>query len=95
MDFLSYSIIFCYLGGLLTFLISLKHFLLILLSLEFMMLAIFLGVYFFNSFVSTGSYFSMIYLTVVVCEGVLGLSIMVSIIRSCGNDNLMSLSCLW
>nr|APX39713.1 NADH dehydrogenase subunit 4L [Cassida rubiginosa] len=84
-----------YLSGLVVFLLSFKHFLFILLSLEFMMLSIFLSLYSLFSFSIINIFFSMIYLTMVVCEGVLGLSIMVSIVRSSGNDNLLSLTSLW
>nr|APX39457.1 NADH dehydrogenase subunit 4L [Cassida denticollis] len=84
-----------YLSGVTVFLLSFKHFLFILLSLEFMMLSIFLTMYSLFSFSVMNIFFSMIYLTMVVCEGVLGLSVMVSIVRSAGNDNLLSLTSLW
>nr|AYP72681.1 NADH dehydrogenase subunit 4L [Cassida sp. EMHAU-15090501] len=86
---------FMYLSGMAVFLFSFNHFLFVLLSLEFMMLAIFLFLFFLLSMMMINLFFSMIYLTMVVCEGVLGLSIMVSVIRFSGNDNLMSLSSLW
>lgn len=37
----------------------------------------------------------MIYLTIAVCEGVLGLSIIVMRIRSVGNEFIISLNSLW
>lgn len=95
MDFLNYLTIMIYLRGLVVFLLSFKHFLFILLSLEFIMLSIFLRLYSLFSFSIMNIFFSIIFLTMVVCEGVLGLSIMVRIVRSSGNDNLLSLTSLW
>nr|QUB07029.1 NADH dehydrogenase subunit 4L [Glyphocassis sp. N62] len=95
MNVLNYLIIFMYLSGFFVFLISMSHFLMVLLSLEFMMLSIFLLMFYLFSYLSTNIFFSMIYLTMAVCEGVLGLSVMVLLIRSSGNDNVMSLSFLW
>lgn len=95
MDFLNYLIILIYLSGVVVFLLSFKHFLLILLRLEFIMLSIFLRIYSLFSFSIINIFFSIIYLTIVVCEGVLGLSVMVRIVRSSGNDNLLSLTSLW
>nr|AFU50153.1 NADH dehydrogenase subunit 4L [Arescus labiatus] len=87
--------IFMYLGGVMSFLLNRKHFLSLLLSLEFMMLALFLFLFFFIESSFFNLFFSMIYLLVVVCEGVLGLSLMVLMIRVSGSDMLMSFSFLW
>nr|APX39240.1 NADH dehydrogenase subunit 4L [Hypocassida subferruginea] len=88
-------VIIMYLSGVFVFLFSFNHFLFILLSLEFIMLSIFLSLYSLFTFNLMNIFFSMIYLTMAVCEGVLGLSVMVSIVRSSGNDNLLSLTSLW
>lgn len=95
MDLLNYLIIFIYLRGIFVFLISFKHFLFILLRLEFIMLSIFLSLYSFFSLTIINIFFSIIYLTMAVCEGVLGLSVIVRVVRSSGNDNLIRLTSLW
>nr|ATL63086.1 NADH dehydrogenase subunit 4L [Cassida circumdata] len=95
MNMYIYFMAFMYLSGLFIFLFFFKHFLYILLSLEFMMLSIFWLMYYIFSFMSMNTFFSMIYLTMAVCEGVLGLSVMVLLIRSSGNDGVLSLSSLW
>nr|QUB07016.1 NADH dehydrogenase subunit 4L [Cassidinae sp. N35] len=92
---LDYFIIFMYISGTLIFVLSFHHFLFVLLSLEFIMLSIFFYMFYLFSFSCINLFFSMIFLTMVVCEGVLGLSMMVALIRSSGNDNIMSLTSLW
>lgn len=94
MDFLNYLIIVSYLRGIFVYLISFRHFLYILLSLEFIILSIFLCINSLFTFTVINIFFSIIYLTIVVCEGVLGLSVMVRIIRSSGNDNLLRMTSL-
>nr|YP_010320621.1 NADH dehydrogenase subunit 4L [Myra affinis]UJP67372.1 NADH dehydrogenase subunit 4L [Myra affinis] len=80
--------------GVWSFISHRKHFLNSLLSLEFMMLGIFwlLSI----SLVKVGMevYFSLVFLTLVACEGALGLSLLVLIVRSHGNDRYMSFSLL-
>nr|YP_009561690.1 NADH dehydrogenase subunit 4L [Scopura longa]QAT19801.1 NADH dehydrogenase subunit 4L [Scopura longa] len=71
-----------------------KHLLLTLLSLEFMVLSLFLILFFYLSLINYELYFSMVFLTFSVCEGALGLSILVSMIRSHGNDYFQSFSIL-
>lgn len=95
MDFLNYLIIIIYLRGIIIFLFSFNHFLFILLRLEFIILSVFLLINSLFSFSIINIFFSIIYLTIVVCEGVLGLSVIVRIIRSSGNDNLIRLTSLW
>nr|YP_011010351.1 NADH dehydrogenase subunit 4L [Metrocoris tigrinus]WPW46966.1 NADH dehydrogenase subunit 4L [Metrocoris tigrinus] len=69
-----------------------KHLLLTLLSLEYLVVIIFFSFFLFLNFYDSEYYFIIIFLTFSVCEGVLGLSILVSMIRCHGNDNLMNLS---
>nr|YP_011010520.1 NADH dehydrogenase subunit 4L [Ventidius harrisoni]WPW47148.1 NADH dehydrogenase subunit 4L [Ventidius harrisoni]WPW47161.1 NADH dehydrogenase subunit 4L [Ventidius harrisoni] len=71
-----------------------KHLLLTLLSLEYLVIVIFFSLFIFLSSFSGEYYFIIFFLTFSVCEGVLGLSILVSMIRCHGNDNLMSISSL-
>nr|AXA45535.1 NADH dehydrogenase subunit 4L [Paederus fuscipes] len=84
-----------YIMGLLSFCLKRKHFLLMLLSLEFIVLSLYLNMFIYLSYFNFEYYFSMIFLTMSVCEGALGLSILVSIIRTHGNDYFQSLNLLW
>nr|YP_009560659.1 NADH dehydrogenase subunit 4L [Gigantometra gigas]AZZ73264.1 NADH dehydrogenase subunit 4L [Gigantometra gigas]AZZ73277.1 NADH dehydrogenase subunit 4L [Gigantometra gigas]AZZ73290.1 NADH dehydrogenase subunit 4L [Gigantometra gigas]AZZ73303.1 NADH dehydrogenase subunit 4L [Gigantometra gigas] len=92
------SLIFWYMFicGLLIFLSLRKHLLLTLLSLEYLVVVIFFCFFYFLFMYGSEYNFIIIFLTFSVCEGVLGLSILVSMIRCHGNDNLMNLSgLLW
>nr|YP_010031472.1 NADH dehydrogenase subunit 4L [Acroneuria carolinensis]QOV02863.1 NADH dehydrogenase subunit 4L [Acroneuria carolinensis] len=71
-----------------------KHLLLTLLSLEFMVLSLFIFMFLYLSSMSYELFFSMVFLTFSVCEGALGLSILVSMIRTHGNDYFQSFSVL-
>ena len=63
-----------------------KHFLIILLRLEFIIISLFLGLFFILIIFDYELYFLIVFIIIVVSEGVLGLSILVSIIRTHGND---------
>nr|WIL79844.1 NADH dehydrogenase subunit 4L [Omadius sp.] len=90
-----FSFIFIFVMGLLSFSIKRKHLLLMLLSLEFMVLSLFFGLFLiFNNFMYE-YYFTLIFLTFSVCEGALGLSLLVSMIRSHGNDYFQTFNILW
>nr|WDA94032.1 NADH dehydrogenase subunit 4L [Apotropina sp. 1 JJC-2023a] len=80
--------------GLFMFISSRKHLLSMLLSLEFIVLILFFLLFIYLNLLGYESYFSMMFLTFSVCEGALGLSILVSLIRTHGNDNFMSFSVL-
>nr|YP_009349814.1 NADH dehydrogenase subunit 4L [Loxoblemmus doenitzi]APD14912.1 NADH dehydrogenase subunit 4L [Loxoblemmus doenitzi]AQM39937.1 NADH dehydrogenase subunit 4L [Loxoblemmus doenitzi]QGN67019.1 NADH dehydrogenase subunit 4L [Acheta domesticus]QOL00669.1 NADH dehydrogenase subunit 4L [Loxoblemmus doenitzi] len=83
-------IIFCYFSGIWVYCSKRKHLLVVLLSLEYMVLfTFFLLVYWFG-LLQFELYFSMIYLVFAVCEGSLGLGILVSMVRSHGNDYFQS-----
>nr|YP_009503184.1 NADH dehydrogenase subunit 4L [Dotilla wichmanni]AXA13786.1 NADH dehydrogenase subunit 4L [Dotilla wichmanni] len=83
--------IFC---GLWSFISYHKHLLNSLLSLEFMMLGIFWMLSLQMSGVGSEIYFGLFFLTLVVCEGALGLSLLIMIVRSHGNDYFKSFSVL-
>nr|YP_007317579.1 NADH dehydrogenase subunit 4L [Ilyoplax deschampsi]AEH05077.1 NADH dehydrogenase subunit 4L [Ilyoplax deschampsi] len=87
----SMVMIFC---GLSSFISYHKHLLNSLLSLEFMMLGIFWLLSLQMSTVGSEIYFGLFFLTLVVCEGALGLSLLVLIVRSHGNDYFKSFSVL-
>nr|UDU84757.1 NADH dehydrogenase subunit 4L [Archips podanus] len=87
-------IIFMFIIGNLIFVSKHKHLLIILLSLEFMVLSIFLFMLFILSYMSMNMYMLMVFLVFAVCEGALGLSILVSMIRTHGNDYFQSFNLL-
>nr|YP_009555380.1 NADH dehydrogenase subunit 4L [Triodia sylvina]AZU95917.1 NADH dehydrogenase subunit 4L [Triodia sylvina] len=71
-----------------------KHLLVVLLSLEFMVLSLFFFMVIYLSNIDYEFYFLMIFLVFSVCEGVLGLSILISMIRTNGNDFFQSFNLL-
>nr|YP_010133442.1 NADH dehydrogenase subunit 4L [Lethocerus indicus]AJG02894.1 NADH dehydrogenase subunit 4L [Lethocerus indicus] len=87
-----YFLLFIFSCGLFSFCMIHKHLLLTLLSLEFLVITLFLGLFYFLSYFSYSAYFSLVFLTFAVCEGALGLGVLVSLIRCHGNDNLSSFS---
>nr|AND96285.1 NADH deshydrogenase subunit 4L [Onthophagus yukae] len=87
--------IFMYFMGLVSFTMKRKHFLLMLLSLELIVLSLFYMLFIYLSFFNFEYFFSMIFLTMCVCEGALGLSILVSLIRTHGNDYFNTFNILW
>nr|APT41588.1 NADH dehydrogenase subunit 4L [Psathyromyia aragaoi] len=80
--------------AMLVFISNQKHLLSMLLSLEFIVLSLFLYLLMYLNLMNYESYFSMIFLTFCVCEGVLGLSILVMLTRSHGNDYFQSINIL-
>nr|DAA06269.1 TPA_exp: NADH dehydrogenase subunit 4L [Drosophila grimshawi] len=78
--------------GLFCFVSNRKHLLSMLLSLEFIVLILFFLLFIYLSMLNFENYFSMMFLTFSVCEGALGLSILVSMIRTHGNDYFQSFS---
>nr|APX39923.1 NADH dehydrogenase subunit 4L [Hydrothassa fairmairei] len=84
-----------YICGLIIFSLKRKHFLLMLLSLEFMIVSLFFNLLLFLSVMNYEYFFSMIFLTMSVCEGSLGLSVLILMIRTHGNDYMMTFSSLW
>nr|AWN56392.1 NADH dehydrogenase subunit 4L [Selenophorus alternans]AWN56431.1 NADH dehydrogenase subunit 4L [Tetracha sp. DPP-2018] len=79
-------------SGLFVFCSKRKHLLLMLLSLEFIILSLYSLLFIYLSLYSYEYYFSMMFLTFCVCESVLGLSILVSLIRTHGNDFFFSMN---
>nr|YP_010259284.1 NADH dehydrogenase subunit 4L [Drosophila bocqueti]UIX24928.1 NADH dehydrogenase subunit 4L [Drosophila bocqueti]UIX24941.1 NADH dehydrogenase subunit 4L [Drosophila bocqueti] len=78
--------------GLFCFVSNRKHLLSMLLSLEFIVLMLFFMLFIYLNMSNYETYFSMMFLTFSVCEGALGLSILVSMIRTHGNDYFQSFS---
>nr|SPP23364.1 NADH dehydrogenase subunit 4L [Byasa alcinous] len=71
-----------------------KHLLIVLLSLEFIVLSIFFFMMMMFNFIENDMYMLMVFLLFSVCEGALGLSILVSMIRTHGNDYFQSFNLL-
>nr|YP_009502940.1 NADH dehydrogenase subunit 4L [Isoperla eximia]YP_009503506.1 NADH dehydrogenase subunit 4L [Isoperla bilineata]AXB38852.1 NADH dehydrogenase subunit 4L [Isoperla bilineata]AXG21543.1 NADH dehydrogenase subunit 4L [Isoperla eximia]QNV11621.1 NADH dehydrogenase subunit 4L [Isoperla grammatica] len=86
--------LFLFMSGGWVFASKRKHLLLTLLSLEFIVLSLFLILFMYLNSLNYELFFSMVFLTFSVCEGALGLSILVSMIRTHGNDYFQSFSVL-
>nr|YP_010736945.1 NADH dehydrogenase subunit 4L [Chinaocerus tubulatus]WEP24832.1 NADH dehydrogenase subunit 4L [Chinaocerus tubulatus] len=68
-----------------------KHILLCLLSLEFIILSLLYLILIYCLLFKYSIYFYLLFMTFYVCEGVLGLSVLLCLIRSHGNDYLNSM----
>nr|YP_010022243.1 NADH dehydrogenase subunit 4L [Neurigona zhejiangensis]QOL12433.1 NADH dehydrogenase subunit 4L [Neurigona zhejiangensis] len=86
--------IYMFIIGLIVFVMDRKHLLSMLLSLEMIVLSLFIFLIVFLNFMGYQEFFSMVFLTFSVCEGALGLSILVSMIRTHGNDYFQTFSIL-
>lgn len=78
--------LFLFFRGVIVFISRRKHLLATLLRLEFIVLGLFLFLFIYLNILNYEGFFRIIFLTFRVCEGALGLSILVSIIRTHGND---------
>nr|YP_009353140.1 NADH dehydrogenase subunit 4L [Brahmaea hearseyi]AOV83399.1 NADH dehydrogenase subunit 4L [Brahmaea hearseyi] len=87
-------IFFMFLIGNLIFVSKHKHLLIVLLSLEFIVLSLFFFLLLLLSYMDYELYMLMVFLVFTVCEGALGLSILVSMIRTHGNDYFQSFNLL-
>nr|QFI35725.1 NADH dehydrogenase subunit 4L [Cressida cressida] len=83
-----------YLLGNIIFVSKYKHLLIVLLSLEFIVLSIYFFMMILFNFIEYEMYMMVIFLLFSVCEGALGLSILVSMIRTYGNDFFQSFNLL-
>lgn len=93
-DFIYFFPLFLVLTGGAVFISNRKHLLITLLRLEYILLGIFLLIIFYFSLNFIEIYFLIIYLVFGVCEGALGLSILVLIIRTHGNNYFQSFNSL-
>nr|AII02298.1 NADH dehydrogenase subunit 4L [Perimede sp. MJT-2014] len=87
-------ILFMFVIGNMIFISKYKHLLVVLLSLEFMVLSVFFLLLIFLNYIENNMYMLMIFLVFSVCEGSLGLSILVLMIRTHGNDYFQSFNLL-
>nr|YP_009236648.1 NADH dehydrogenase subunit 4L [Acraea egina]AMJ17115.1 NADH dehydrogenase subunit 4L [Acraea egina] len=83
-------ILIMFLIGNMIFVSKHKHLLIVLMSLEFIVLSIFFLLLLFLMLIDYNMYMLMVFLVFSVCEGALGLSILVSMIRTHGNDYFQS-----
>nr|YP_009352133.1 NADH dehydrogenase subunit 4L [Limenitis doerriesi]YP_009368802.1 NADH dehydrogenase subunit 4L [Limenitis helmanni]AQX44295.1 NADH dehydrogenase subunit 4L [Limenitis doerriesi]ARN58074.1 NADH dehydrogenase subunit 4L [Limenitis helmanni] len=87
---MSLIIIIMFMFGNMIFVSKHKHLLIVLMSLEFMVLSIFFLMLLYLMMIDYSLYMLMVFLVFSVCEGALGLSILVSMIRTHGNDYFQS-----
>nr|YP_009045217.1 NADH dehydrogenase subunit 4L [Athyma cama]YP_009537970.1 NADH dehydrogenase subunit 4L [Athyma punctata]YP_009538061.1 NADH dehydrogenase subunit 4L [Athyma nefte]AHA03555.1 NADH dehydrogenase subunit 4L [Athyma cama]AYN60713.1 NADH dehydrogenase subunit 4L [Athyma punctata]AYN60817.1 NADH dehydrogenase subunit 4L [Athyma nefte]WAB70251.1 NADH dehydrogenase subunit 4L [Athyma cama] len=87
---MSLIIIIMFMLGNMIFVSKHKHLLIVLMSLEFMVLSIFFLMLLYLMMINYNLYMLMVFLVFSVCEGALGLSILVSMIRTHGNDYFQS-----
>nr|WNV61903.1 NADH dehydrogenase subunit 4L [Urodexia penicillum] len=80
--------------GVFMFVSNRKYLLSMLLSLEYMILSLFLLLFMYLNMINYENFFSMMFLVFSVCEGALGLSILVSMIRIHGNNYFQSFNVL-
>nr|QLA74166.1 NADH dehydrogenase subunit 4L [Leptomias sp. DX-2020] len=84
-----------YFSSILVFVSKRKHLLLMLLGLEFSVVSLYVGLFFMLSSMDYEFFYAMVYLTMSVCEGALGLSLLVLMIRVHGNDYVLTFDSLW
>nr|ATC73029.1 NADH dehydrogenase subunit 4L [Osbornellus sp. EMHAU-2015-Zz052506] len=89
-----YLFMYMYMLCLISLMVIRKHVFLCLLSLEFVVVSLLLMLSYYLMFFSFGFYIMVFMMVFFVCEGVLGLGVLVSMIRCCGNDYLNT-SSLW
>nr|QCI09465.1 NADH dehydrogenase subunit 4L [Urolabida sp. FS-2019] len=80
--------------GTIMFCMTHKHLLQTLLTLEFLVLILFLMMFFMLLGLGYEIYLLLTFLIFTVCEGALGLAILVNIVRNSGNDYLSVMSIL-
>lgn len=87
--------IFIFFSGIIVFCSKRKHLLLMLISLEFIVLSLYYLIIVYLRVYDYEFFFRIVFLTISVCERALGLSILVSMVRTHGNDYFQSFNVLW
>lgn len=95
MDIIIVFSLLAYFRGIIIYSIRRGHFLVILLSLEFITLSIYFSLFILINYQTLNLFFLIIYLTIAVCEGVLGLRVIVVSIRRIGNEYVLGMRSLW
>nr|YP_010490431.1 NADH dehydrogenase subunit 4L [Poecilasma litum]UWM12917.1 NADH dehydrogenase subunit 4L [Poecilasma litum] len=86
--------IFMLLVSLWVFVSKRKHLMSMLISLEYLALTGFFLIVLVSYFSGLESYLSLVFLISSVCEGSLGVSILINMVRSYGGDYVMNMSIL-
>nr|YP_011017965.1 NADH dehydrogenase subunit 4l [Amritodus flavoscutatus]WQF70196.1 NADH dehydrogenase subunit 4l [Amritodus flavoscutatus] len=86
-----YFVCYLFIMGLVSLVMIRKHMLLCLMSLEFIVLSLLCLILAYVLLFNYSYYLYLICMCFYVCEAVLGLSVLVSLIRFHGNDNLNSM----
>nr|YP_004841911.1 NADH dehydrogenase subunit 4L [Argynnis hyperbius]ADZ53474.1 NADH dehydrogenase subunit 4L [Argynnis hyperbius]WHM51480.1 NADH dehydrogenase subunit 4L [Argynnis hyperbius] len=87
---MSFLVVIMFLLGNMIFVSKHKHLLITLMSLEFIVLSVFFLMMLYLMMINYNMYMLMVFLVFTVCEGALGLSILVLMIRTHGNDYFQS-----
>nr|AWN56101.1 NADH dehydrogenase subunit 4L [Anthonomus grandis] len=82
-------------SGILNFVLKNSHFLLMLLSLEFVVLSLYVFMFMNFSYYDFEYFLAMFFLSLSVCESALGLSLLVLMARAFGNDKILLMDNLW
>nr|ATF28587.1 NADH dehydrogenase subunit 4L [Exitianus indicus] len=86
--------VYMYIVSLVSLLFIRKHIFLCLISLEFVVISLLMMIMYYSLMFLSSYYLMVVSMVFFVCEGVLGLSVLVGMIRCYGNDYLNSLL-LW
>ncbi|YP_009048972.1 NADH dehydrogenase subunit 4L (mitochondrion) [Pomacea canaliculata] len=78
--------------GFISLMLQFKHLLNLLLSLEAITMNIFILLYSSSNMIGSSGFSALILITLSVCEASLGMSILVSMVQSHGNDYVSSFS---
>lgn len=89
------SLISLFFRSLFVYILKYKHLLLILLSLESVVISLYLLIIFYFSQFFFEYFISIFFLSIRVCERALGLALLVLIIRTHGRDMILIFDNLW
>nr|QZL38957.1 NADH dehydrogenase subunit 4L [Lixus subtilis] len=90
-----FSLVSLFFSSLFVYILKYKHLLLMLLSLESIVLSLYLLMIFYFSQFFFECFMSMFFLSMSVCESALGLSLLVLLIRTHGSDMILMFDNLW
>lgn len=91
---MEFILLFNLIRGVIVFCSTRKHLLLSLLRLEYIVLVVFFSLFLVIYNFGYELYITLLFLVFTVCEGTLGLSILVGLVRNQGNDYLIGISVL-
>nr|QZZ18291.1 NADH dehydrogenase subunit 4L [Empoasca serrata] len=88
---MNYFLVYIFFMNILCLILIRKHILLCLMSFEFIIISLLLVILNYCVMFNNSFYIYLIMMTFYVCEGVMGLGVLVRMIRSHGNDYLNSM----